>query len=43
VKALVREHSGGPLDHLEDALLTAVRRHGPRLDDQTLLLIRVVA
>jgi len=43
VKALVNEHSASPLDRLEDALLTAVRRHGPQLDDQTLLLIRVVA
>jgi phosphoserine phosphatase RsbU/P len=43
VKALVQEHVASPLEHLERALLTATSAHGPQLDDQTLLLIRVVA
>jgi hypothetical protein len=43
VKALVQAHAGSPLDSLEHALLAAVRAHGSQLDDQTLLLIRMVA
>src|SRR5262249_4377496 len=40
VEALVSEHARAPLDRLQDALLTAVRGHGPQLDDQTVLMIR---
>jgi serine phosphatase RsbU (regulator of sigma subunit) len=41
VKALIKEHARTSLPQLEERLLDAVRRHGPQLDDQTLLLIRV--
>lgn len=43
VKALVQAHGASPLDRLEHTLLDAVRAHGSQLDDQTVLLIRVVA
>jgi hypothetical protein len=43
VKALVQRHAASSLESLEHALLAAVSAHGPQLDDQTLLLIRVVA
>jgi serine phosphatase RsbU (regulator of sigma subunit) len=42
VKALVKEHGKAPLEAIEERLLAAVRAHGPQLDDQTLLLIRVL-
>jgi hypothetical protein len=31
-----------PLPQLEEALLTASRKHGTQLDDQSLILIRVL-
>jgi hypothetical protein len=40
VKAVIADHGGERLDHLERRLFEAVRGHGPQLDDQTLLLIR---
>jgi serine phosphatase RsbU (regulator of sigma subunit) len=43
VKALVREHGRASLQVIEERLLGAVRAHGAQLDDQTLLLIRVLA
>jgi serine phosphatase RsbU (regulator of sigma subunit) len=42
VKTLVREHGRASLQALEERLLDAVRAHGAQLDDQTLLLIRVL-
>jgi serine phosphatase RsbU (regulator of sigma subunit) len=42
MKALVAAHGGGPLEMLEHRLLDAVRAHGPQLDDQSLLLVRVL-
>jgi hypothetical protein len=30
-----------PLKDLFDAMLAGVRRHGPQIDDQSLLLVRV--
>jgi serine phosphatase RsbU (regulator of sigma subunit) len=42
VKDLVRAHALEPLRDLQDTLLAAARAHGPQLDDQTLLLIRVL-
>lgn len=41
LKALVVQHADAPLDAFKDVLLAAVRAHGPQLDDQTLLLVRV--
>ena len=41
MKALVAAHGDGPLDALEQRILAAVRAHGPQLDDQSLLLVRV--
>lgn len=43
IKRVIQDHARAPLDVLEDRLLAAVRGHGPQADDQTLLLIRVVA
>jgi len=40
VKALLVAYAHAPLHTIEEQLLTAVRAHGPQLDDQTLLLIR---
>jgi serine phosphatase RsbU (regulator of sigma subunit) len=40
VKDIVSQNATIPLERLQDMLLTAVRQHGPQLDDQTLLLIR---
>ena len=42
VKAIIGEHAHGPLNAIEERLLHAVRAHGGQLDDQTLLLIRVL-
>jgi serine phosphatase RsbU (regulator of sigma subunit) len=42
VKTLISENATVPLDRLQDALLAAVRGHGPQIDDQTLLFIRVL-
>jgi serine phosphatase RsbU (regulator of sigma subunit) len=41
VKEIITAHAGEPLDAIEARLLEAVRAHGPQLDDQTLLLVRV--
>jgi serine phosphatase RsbU (regulator of sigma subunit) len=41
MKALIAAHGDGPLDVLEQRILDAVRAHGPQLDDQSLLLVRV--
>jgi serine phosphatase RsbU (regulator of sigma subunit) len=42
VKSLLSEHVRAPLATIEERLLGAVRAHGAQLDDQTLLLIRVL-
>ena len=42
MKALISAHAGGPLEELERRILDAVRGHGPQLDDQSLLLVRVL-
>ena len=34
--------ASAPLDRIEAAILDACRRHGPQIDDQTLLLVRVL-
>jgi hypothetical protein len=39
--ALIRERAGSALPDVFDAVFQAVRQHGPQLDDQTLLLVRV--
>jgi len=43
IKALIGAHAREPLADIESHLLRAVRAHGPQIDDQTLLLVRVVA
>jgi serine phosphatase RsbU (regulator of sigma subunit) len=43
VKDVVRAHAQEPLGQIEAHLLAALRAHGPQLDDQTLLLVRVLA
>ena len=40
LKRVVIERSDGPLAHVFDAVMSAVRAHGRQLDDQTLLLVR---
>ena len=40
IRQLLGELADRPLPEIRDALLAAVRAHGPQLDDQTLLLIR---
>ena len=42
VKALIAAHGDGPLEVLERRLLDAVRAHGAQLDDQSLLLVRIM-
>jgi serine phosphatase RsbU (regulator of sigma subunit) len=42
VKAVVREQAAKPLDRIQEILLAAVHSHGPQLDDQTMLLVRVL-
>jgi hypothetical protein len=41
VKLVLAAHAGRPLQELLDTLVADVRRHGPQLDDQSLLLVRV--
>jgi sigma-B regulation protein RsbU (phosphoserine phosphatase) len=43
VKSVVRERARASLETIEDQLMTEVRKHGRQLDDQTLLLVRVLA
>jgi phosphoserine phosphatase RsbU/P len=43
VKSIVRERAGASLETIEELLMSEVRKHGRQLDDQTLLLIRVLA
>jgi serine phosphatase RsbU (regulator of sigma subunit) len=40
-RAVEAAGAAAPLDRIEAAILDACRRHGPQLDDQTLLLIRL--
>lgn len=42
MKTLVATYGDAPLDILERRILDAVRAHGPQLDDQSLLLVRVL-
>ena len=42
LKQMLADHAAQPLRALFDALLADVRRHGSQLDDQSLLLIRVL-
>jgi sigma-B regulation protein RsbU (phosphoserine phosphatase) len=42
LEALVAAHGDEPLAALERRIFDAVRAHGPQLDDQSLLLVRVV-
>lgn len=42
LKALVAAHGDEPLESLERRIFDAVGNHGPQLDDQSLLLVRVV-
>ena len=42
MKAIVGAHGDGPLETLERQLFDAVRSHGTQLDDQSLLLVRVL-
>ena len=41
VEGLLLEHAARPLDEIEQEVFAAVERYGKRLDDQTLLLVRV--
>lgn len=41
IEALVLEHAARSLADIERLLVAAARQHGPQLDDQTLLLVRV--
>jgi serine phosphatase RsbU (regulator of sigma subunit) len=41
LKALVARHGEEPLEALERRILGVARAHGPQLDDQSLLLVRV--
>ena len=43
LKALVAAHGDEPLEALERRIFDAARAHGPQLDDQSLLLVRVSA
>ena len=42
MKAIVAAHAASPLESLEQRILEAVRGHGPQLDDQSLLLVRIL-
>jgi len=42
MKAIVAAHADGPLDILERRIVDAARAHGPQLDDQSLLLVRIL-
>jgi hypothetical protein len=41
IEALLLEHAARPLAEIERELFAAAERHGKRVDDQTLLLVRV--
>ena len=43
VRDVIRAHARDSLSQIEARLLAAVRAYGPQLDDQTLLLVRVLA
>ena len=43
IKASLAAHGTRPLNELFDAIMDGVRKHGPQLDDQSLLLVRVGA
>ena len=43
VKSIIRDNGAASLEIIEERLMEAIRRHGGQLDDQTLLLVRVVA
>jgi hypothetical protein len=40
LKAVILEHEGRPLTELFDIVVGHARRHGPQIDDQSLLLVR---
>ena len=42
MKAIVAAHAASPLESLEQRILEAVRGHGPQLDDQSMLLVRIL-
>ena len=42
IKTLIGERGTNPLEALQAAILEAVKRHGPQMDDQTILLIRAL-
>jgi len=42
LKTLIRENAQGPLATLEERVFAAVHSHGHQIDDQTLLLIRLL-
>jgi hypothetical protein len=42
MKAIVAAHADGPLEVLERHILEAARGHGPQLDDQSMLLVRIL-
>ena len=42
MKAIVAAHADGPLEILERHILEAARGHGPQLDDQSMLLVRIL-
>jgi len=39
---LLLKHAGQPLDRIWNAIMTQVAQHGPQIDDQSLLLLRVL-
>jgi sigma-B regulation protein RsbU (phosphoserine phosphatase) len=41
IEAVLRARGTEPLDRLLDAILAVAREHGPQLDDQTVLLVRI--
>jgi sigma-B regulation protein RsbU (phosphoserine phosphatase) len=41
IEAVLRARGAEPLDRLLEAMLAAAREHGPQLDDQTVLLVRI--
>jgi len=41
LEALVAEHAARPLIEIERAVFGAARQHGPQMDDQTLVLVRM--
>ena len=43
IEAALRAEADGSLDDLLQAILAAARAHGPQLDDQTVLLVRITS